>query len=195
MLHNVSPIKENDKNVKWFDCDIQLQQGLVRGVCFDPSPSTLEHFARVAESKSPVKLSNFQTSNKRKGDGVDIIIRKKTKLEDLKDVHVPFDRLDVTSTTTTTTVGSLKAGQLLTLTAMANNLGSIKELNKRATGEKVNIRECQIIDPTGSVMLVLWASFADNIVDGQTYKFSNLRLKSENGTMALTWHNTSRLFH
>lgn len=104
----------------------------------------------------------------------------------------------MTSTTTTTTVGSLKdlkAGQLLTLTAMANNLGSIKELNKRATGEKVNIRECQITDPTGSVMLVLWASFADNIVDGQTYKFSNLRLKSENGTMALTWHNTSRLFH
>lgn len=158
----------------------------MRGVCFDPSPSTLEHFARVAESKSPVKLSNFQTSNKRKGDGVDIIIRKKTKLEDLKDV--PFDRLDVTSTTTTTTVGSLKdlkAGQLLTLTAMANNLGSIKELNKRATGEKVNIRECQIIDPTGSVMLVLWASFADNIVDGQTYKFSNLRLKSENGKVSL----------
>ena len=80
----------------------------MRGVCFDLSPSTLEHFAKVAESKSPVKLSN-----KRKGDGVDIIIRKKTKLEDLKEM--PFDHLDVTPTTTTTTIGSLKdlkAGQL-----------------------------------------------------------------------------------
>lgn len=53
-LHNVSPIKENDKNVKWFDCDIQLQQGLVRGVRFDPSQSAQEHFTKVAESKSPV---------------------------------------------------------------------------------------------------------------------------------------------
>ena len=35
------------------------------------------------------------------------------------------------------------------------------------------------------VKLVLWASFADNIVDGQTYKFSNLRLKSKNGKVSL----------
>ena len=47
-----------------------------------------------------VKPTSFQTSNKRKGDGVDIIIRKKMKLEDLK--SAPFDHLDATSTTTTT---------------------------------------------------------------------------------------------
>lgn len=88
-FHNVSPIKENDKNIKWFNCDIQLQQGLVIGVCFDPSPRIPQHFAKEAESKSPTKLWNFQTSNTTKGDGVDIIIRKKTKLEDLK--QVPFD--------------------------------------------------------------------------------------------------------
>lgn len=67
---------------------------------------------------------------------------------------------------------------------MANNLGSIKEVNKKATGE-VNVRKCQITDPTGSVKLVLWASFADNIVDGQTYKFINLHPKSENGKVSL----------
>ena len=62
----------------------------MRGVlCVLTHPlSTLEHFAGVAESKSPVKLINFQTSNKREGDGVDIIIRKKTKLEDLKAYHL-----------------------------------------------------------------------------------------------------------
>ena len=94
----------------------------------------------------------------------------------------------MTSTTTTTTAGSLKdlkAGQLLTLTAMASNLGTIKEVNKRTAGDEITVRECQITDPTGSVKLVLWASFADNIVDGQTYKFSNLRLKSKNGKVSL----------
>ena len=68
---------------------------------------------------------------------------------------------------------------------MANNLGSIKEVKKKANGEKVNIKECQITDPTGSVKIVLWASFADNIADGQTYKFSNLHLKPENGKASL----------
>ncbi|KAJ7391599.1 hypothetical protein OS493_017296 [Desmophyllum pertusum] len=121
-LHNVSPIQQKDKNVKWFDCEIQIPQGLVRGVCFDPSPSTWEHFNKVAESKSPVKMTNFETIKKRKGSELDIIIRKKTKLEEIKDD--PFDRSDVVATTTTTTIGSLKdlkAGQLLTVTAMANN--------------------------------------------------------------------------
>ena len=36
--------------------------------------STLDHFANIAESKSPVYLSNFQTSNKRKGDGLDQLL-------------------------------------------------------------------------------------------------------------------------
>ena len=68
---------------------------------------------------------------------------------------------------------------------MANNLGSIQEVSKRTTGDKINARECQITDPTRSVRLVLWASFADNIVDGQSHKFSILHLKSENGTVSL----------
>lgn len=101
---------------------------------------------------------------------------------------VPFDHLDLTPTATTTSVGSLKdlkPGQLLMLTAMANNLASTEEVNKKVTGEKVNVRECQITDPTGSVKLEVWASFADNTVDGQTYKFSDFRLKSENGKVSL----------
>lgn len=64
-----------------------------------------------------------------------------TKLGELKEVS--FDRLD--ASTTTTTIGSfkdLKASQLLTLTAMEKNLGSTKEVTKRATGEKISVRDC-----------------------------------------------------
>ena len=59
-----------------------------------------------------------------------------------------------------------KTSKLLTLTAMEKNLGSTKEVTKRAIGEKINVRDCQITDPTESVELVLWGTFADNIVDG-----------------------------
>ena len=67
---------------------------VVRGVCFHPSPSTLEHCNRAAQSKSPVKITNFDTGKKRKDDQVDIIIRKKTKLEETEET-LPFQRTSV----------------------------------------------------------------------------------------------------
>ena len=114
---------------------------VVRGVCFHPSPSTLEHFNRAAQSKSPVKITNFDTGKKRKDDQVNIIIRKKTKLEETEET-LPFQCTDIMPTTKNTTIGSLKdlkAGQLLTLTAMATNLSAIKEVTKRPTNEKLHV--------------------------------------------------------
>lgn len=49
---------------------------------------------------------------------------------------------------------------------MEKNLGSTKEVTKRAIGEKINVRDCQTTYATESVELVLWGTFADNIVDG-----------------------------
>ena len=135
-----------------------------------------------------MKITNFDTGKKRKDDQVDIIIRKKKKKLEETEETLPFQRADITPTTKTTTIGSLKdlkAGQLLTFTAMANNLSPIKEITKRATNEKLHVRDCQITDPTGSIKLVLWQSFAEQVKDGQTYKFTNLRLKSKNGKLSL----------
>ena len=185
-LHNVSPIKQNNSNVKWFDCEIQMEQGNIRGVCFDPSAKTMEDYKKVAGNKSPIKLANFEMGNKRKGHPIDIIIRKKTILQELTE-DLPFERADIISKSAT--IGSLKdlkPGQLLTLTAMVSNLSSTKEIVKRTTGEKVAIREGQITDPTGTVKLALWESFTDQVVDGDTYKFVNLRLKSDNSKLSLS---------
>ena len=76
-IHNVSPIKQNSRNIKWFDCSFQMEQGVVRAVCFDPSPSTLQRFTQAANNQSSVKLSNFKTGGKKEGGPVDIIIPPK----------------------------------------------------------------------------------------------------------------------
>ena len=75
-IHNVSPIKKNDRDTKWFDCAIQTQKAVVRGVCFDPNPSVVKRFAQAAQSKSPVKLKNIRLDEKQPGKPLDIIIQK-----------------------------------------------------------------------------------------------------------------------
>ena len=68
---------------------------------------------------------------------------------------------------------------------MATNLSPIKEVIKRPTNEKLHVRDCQITDRTGSIKFVPWKSFAEQVKDGQTYKFTNSRLKSENVKLSL----------
>ena len=103
----------------------------MRGVCFE---KMLEHYKKIAESKSSVKLTNFQIRKKRQGHPVDIIIRKKTALKEVSAGNLSFDRL--ATPTQSSTIGSLlefKPGQLLTLKGMVSNLQPTKEVTNKAT--------------------------------------------------------------
>lgn len=165
-----------------------MEKGTVRAVCFEPSTATQERYNKIAESKSPVKITNFETDNKRKGHPVDVIIRKRTRIDELSEA-LPFTRRDIfASKGKTTSIGSLKdvqAGQLLSVSALVTNLSAITVVKKRNTGENLTVRECQLTDPTGSIKLVLWQSFVEKVEEGQTYKLTNLRLKTENSKASL----------
>lgn len=71
-----------------------MEKGTVRAVSFKPSTATQERYNNIAESKSPVKITNFETDNKRKGHPVDVIIRKRTRIDELSEA-LPFTRRDI----------------------------------------------------------------------------------------------------
>ena len=147
----------------------------------------MEHFKEVAEKKSPIKMSNFIVGKKRPGLPVDVVIRKRTTLQRLTPDDVPFQHVEtIRKAATIGSLKDLKPGQLLTITAMVSNLTATKEVVNKATQQKVLVRECQLTDPTGSSKLVLWDKFPDQVTDGSTYKFINLRLKSENAKLSLS---------
>ena len=110
----MSPIKKSERNTKWFDCRFQLEDKTVRGVCFDPTAALQQHYTKLSEKKSPVKITNYETGSKRKGFPPDVIIKKRTTVDELSH-SLPFER-QKSSGSTKATIGSLKdlqRGQLL----------------------------------------------------------------------------------
>ena len=63
-IQHVSPIKQNAKEFKWFDCELQVQNGTVRTVSFDTSEQAPTKFKEAAKSKSPVKISYLRLEAK-----------------------------------------------------------------------------------------------------------------------------------
>lgn len=191
-MHNVSPIKISEKNKKWFECTLQTTDGNIRGVCFDPSLNDVSKFKQVAESKSPIKLQNTRLSNKRPGFPQDIIIPKKAMLEHV-DPLPDFECQSVEPSTVESTIGNLnnlKMAQLITLVAHVNCLTSVKQVTQKSTQCKVDLRECQLTDTSGSTKLTLWGKFTTQVENGKTYEFVNLRIKSENGKVHLSTTQT-----
>lgn len=182
----MSPIKKSERNTKWFDCQFQLEDQTVQGVSFDPTTALQEHYTKLSEKKSPVKITNYdETGNKRKGLPPDVIIKKRTRIDELSH-SLPFER-QKSSGSTKATIGSLKdlqPGQLLTVSAMASNLTDSKIVKTKAS-RHISARECQLTDPTSSVKLVMWDSFVDKIQEGKTYVFNNVRLKREGAILSL----------
>ena len=89
-IHSVSPIKQNDRQFKWFDCNVQFERGFVRAVSFDTSTAAKDKFINAAKSKSPVKLTKLKLGSKRPGKPIDIILKKETKLDQLDTLSFPF---------------------------------------------------------------------------------------------------------
>ena len=102
---------------------------------------------------------------------------------------MPFECNNVSPASKAVTIGSLNmltGGQLLTVTALVRNVEPAKEVVKRATNEKITVTECQLTDPTGTIKLVLWKEFVKQVSNGDTCKFENVRLKTDNGKLSLS---------
>lgn len=186
-VHNVSPIKITDKKKKWFECTFQTPQRTIRGVCFDPSDADVKEFQDAATAKSPVKVQNTRLGNKRTGFPQDIIIPNKVRIEHIDPLpgfqHQPMD------TEAKCSIGNLhnlKTRQLISITAYVNCLTGIKEVTQKATKVQVNVRECMLTDATGSVKLVLWGTFTSKVQNGQTYQFTNIRIKLNDSKVHLS---------
>lgn len=186
-MHNVSPVKVSDKNKKWFECTFQTPQRTIRGVCFNPSDSDVKKFQDAATSKSPIKVPNARLGNKRPGYPQDIIIPNKARIEQID--PLPGFQHQAMDTETKCSIGNLnnlKTGQLISITAYVNCLTSIKEVTQKSTKQQVSVRECMLTDSTGSVKLVLWGTFTSKVANGNTYHFTNIRIKSNDSKFHLS---------
>ena len=123
-VHSVSPIKTGgDKKHRYFDCNLQTKDKIVRAVCF--SPERRDKFDHYEKTKSPVKIKKFGESNKY--GTRNIIIEKRTVVEIPS--SLPFERSKLSEDILTiSSLSNVSSGQQVTLKGHLLDLTGSKKL-------------------------------------------------------------------
>lgn len=170
---SVSPLKNTGK-ARYFDMKLQTGETVVRGVCF--SPDKKKQLDDVMNSHKPVTLTNYEIS--KKFDITSVVINKQSKVAPCSE-PVNFDRIDIEKATLKlSAVNTIMPGQLVNIKATAREITGTKLISK-TNGEKLKKQETMLVDPFGSIKMILWENFVDSIERHATYLFKNLRLKKD----------------
>ena len=193
-LHNLSPIKTSKSNNQYFDLQIQTSNEVYRTVCFSPDKHSL--LKRKLESSSPIKIHKYQLKkNERSGEN-DLILNKRTKIEDPDDSETDFDYVSVKTETmqaTDATTEEIQDGAAHTLINIMGRLtfsGSKETLQVK--GKTLTKQEAILTDNTGSIRVVLWEKDIPRVTTGTCYNITNMAVKEYGVTkyLTLTRHST-----
>ncbi|CAB3979082.1 Hypothetical predicted protein [Paramuricea clavata] len=175
-LHNLSPLKHSDKT-KYFDVQVQTKNGIVRGICF--AHQKRGEFETFSNTKSPVKMKNV--SQKDEGHHRTILMNSRTQLEE---TNVDFDFVEIPPIENISSLSAINENQLVTLKAKVVQLSGEKIITTRSGPKKK--REGFLVDPFGSIRIVIWESFCEDVEDGETYNFKNIRVKNDSSEVYVT---------
>lgn len=168
-IHNLSPIKKSQKT-SYFDMQIQTHDSILRGVCF--SPPKLDKFKDICETKSPVKLTNVNI--KVSDDTQSVLMDNRTNIEQ---VEPEFQIQVLEPIQNIASLAAVNNRQLVTLKAEITQLSGIKRISTQY-GIKRKL-EGILSDAHSSIRIILWEDFTEQVKDGDTYNFKNLRVRKE----------------
>ena len=169
-VHNVSPIGQGQSK-KYFDFRLQTENDVIRAVCF--SPSKRKAFDEASMKKSPVKIKRFLPD--RNEDSTDILMNEKVVIQELPSID--FERKElVPEELNIAKLSSIMPEQIIDLKAKVINLQKSGKIRTNSDNPLCK-REGLLLDPSGSIKIVLWESDTEKIEEGQTYMFKSLRLK------------------
>eukprot|EP00794_Sanderia_malayensis_P002190 gene2190-2493_t len=171
-IHDVSHVGKGDTR-KYFDFQFQTDSNVIRGVCF--SPGKKRSFEEAALKKSPVKLKKFIED--KKAESTDILMNDKVVIEELTESDIDFQhRQLVPKELNIGKLTEIALEQIITLKAKAFNVQKPVHIQTQR-GTSLTKQEALLIDPHGTVKIILWEDDIDTIEDGGTYMFKNLRVK------------------
>ena len=163
-IHNVSLVY----NEKFFECQLQgRDQTMTRAVCFSPRKRKI--FADYSEKKSPIKVKKFNLDTSSKTNhmlmGDTVVVEHYPELD--------FSRSEVQSSTTLSSVKSVRIGQHVTVKAKVTNMSK-----EEKTGD-LTLVNCTRLDPSASIKMVLWENFINQVENNGTYMFHNVTVRKD----------------
>ena len=157
-LHNLSPIKTSQNKNQYFSLSFQTNSQVYRAACFSPEKHSV--LKRKFESSSPIKINKFQLKKNPKTEKEEIILNKRTKIEDPHENEMDFDLQQVEEETLGAIDSSIQEIEQRDNNTLVNIAGRI---SFSGTSETVNVRgktltkqEALFTDNSGSLRLVLW---------------------------------------
>lgn len=169
-LHNLSPVKKSDKT-NYFDVQVQTDSKVVRGVCF--SPQKHSQFASFCKNKSPVKITNITIKDKH-SECPSILMNNQTQLE----TAVPtFEVQKMPPVQNISSLSPVNDRQVITIKAKIVQLSGVKVIGTRYGPKKK--REGFLVDPYSSIKIVLWENFTNEVTEGETYNFINIKVRKD----------------
>lgn len=167
-VHNVSPIK----NGKYFDFQLQMKHKTVRAVCF--SPSKRKYFSEYSTSNTPVEIKKFKVDTNSNAE--DLVMGNNVAVQYYP--NIDFPKVEIPSSVTLATLSNVSVGQLVTVKAKVVHLSPIKVLQS----EKLRMNQAHLVDPSGTIRIVLWEEFVSAVAEGNTFIFSDMIVKKDNYT-------------
>ena len=126
----------------------------------------------LQKTKTPVKITNYNTSAASSGKE-DIIILSKTRISPITSNEIDFPYLsELTASGILPDLSALKklaAEQLVTIKAEVAQVSAVKTLRTQYQGV-LKKQEVTIRDPTTSVKLLLWENSIEMLELNKTYK-------------------------
>lgn len=169
-LHHISPLKNKGK---FFDFQLQLKNKTIRAVCFSAKKKK-HHFESFSKSKTPVKMKKFRLETK--GNSEDLLMDETVSIEEFPEID--FASREIPANLTISMLKSnICVGQLLTIKAKLVSLTPVKEIKSH-----LKLVEGLLIDPTDCIKVTIWQEHIDDVQQGNTYIFKNLRLKKNSLT-------------
>lgn len=167
-VHHVTPKKS--VNLSYTSCELQISSSNLKAVSFSPEKTNPLNHAMAG--KSPVKIRKFEFNTKFNN----VVITKNTIIEHYKE-PINFTCADSTAPVTVSDLYAISPGQLVNVTAKVTHMTGVKVI-KMDDGTLKQTRAI-LVDPTGSIKVVFWQEWVDSVEDGETYTFTNLRVKED----------------
>lgn len=119
-----------------------------------------------------VKISKFRLDKSSTSVcmGPDVQLSQVDKLD--------FERKTLPQTLNLSLLNSVFDGQLISIKAKLINLTAVKKFSTTKSGV-LNQSEAHLLDPHGSAKLTLWGDFTSQVTEGNTYHFTNLRVRKD----------------
>ena len=170
-ISNFSPVQNSNKT-NYFDMVIQTESRLVRGVCF--SSARHGESSALFKNSSPVKISNITVKDV-ETDYPMVLMNARTKLHK---TEVSFKIQQCTYDLNIGFLSTVNNKQLITIKAKVVNLSGVKKMQTQRYDPK-NKTDAILVDPSGSVRIILWEQFATEVEEQKTYTFSNVRVRKD----------------